>query len=177
MIWEFPSFLWQNLDAIGFLAAPWKNSGSSASCAEFRPIRTSTHRKVLSALVFTGPRSCTSKTSEVCPLRNCFVRLLELFQQRKQAQQNSVLNESELPLLCLKSLTLGCAMQGQPDKLKAPTNCVCFCQCLHHHCPRNLFDGQQSPLIYCCVRGRTLALLATRYLNVSVWVRLTRCGI
>ncbi|CAE7384346.1 dap1 [Symbiodinium pilosum] len=77
ILWEFPSFLWQNLDAIGFLA-------------------------VLTVLIFTG--------------------LLECFQQRSKARQNSELDSSQLPLLPLKSLSL--------------------------------YDGKQSPLTYCCVRGR-----------------------
>ncbi|CAE7778460.1 dap1, partial [Symbiodinium necroappetens] len=81
--WDFPSFLWQNLDAIGFLS-------------------------VLSILVFTG--------------------LLECFQQRSQAKENSQLDESQLPLISLSSLTLG------------------FLLSLH--------DGKQSPMTYCCVRGR-----------------------
>ncbi|OLP79571.1 Cytochrome P450 regulator dap1 [Symbiodinium microadriaticum] len=75
--WDFPSFLWQNLDAIGFLS-------------------------VLSILVFTG--------------------LLECFQQRSQAKENSQLDESQLPLISLSSLSL--------------------------------HDGKQSPMTYCCVRGR-----------------------
>mmetsp|Transcript_67382 Transcript_67382/g.93770 ORF Transcript_67382/g.93770 Transcript_67382/m.93770 type:complete len:164 (-) Transcript_67382:72-563(-) len=75
--WDFPSFLWQNLDAIGFLS-------------------------VLSVLVFTG--------------------LLECFQQRSQAKENSQLDESRLPLISLSSLSL--------------------------------HDGKQSPMTYCCVRGR-----------------------
>ena len=106
--WDFPSFLWQNLDAIGFLSAPWSYLAWRLRDLFRRIVQNQQLDEVLSILVFTGLPSCSdsvvwrSVAGELHALR-----LLECFQQRSQAKENSQLDESQLPLISLSSLTLG----------------------------------------------------------------------